>query len=300
MRNLKNACAKTALVATCFLLTAASFAQRGPRNDFDFNFNDDQPQRRRDHDNNGRDRRDDRRDNHGPQTSSERLFIGQTMFPGDRLFLGRELGLRNHQGKEIEAVELHIEGMRRGGQATLTINQRKVSRVQDFRGGRVGDQMITFPLKRSFVIGQNVQKLQVEFQGTAYVRQAVVIFKKKPQRGQNSVEQQVSRDILGLQNIPLTRLMQVRPRQANRPVKSVTLTLRNRDQIAQARLCEDQPGGGFRGRSRRPNCQNTQLIQGRGRHTVTLQGEGLTMNELSLFIRGDLMIKKVSVKFRRN
>ena len=289
MRNFKNACAKSVLLTTCLLMSATTLAQRHSGFDFDF---DDSRRDRRVH-------RDNDRQNRGPRVSAEHVFVGQTMFPGDRLFLGRELGLRNFQGQEIEAVELQIEGMRRGGQARLTINQNPVSRVQDFRGRRVGDQTLVFPLKRSFIIGQNVQKLQVQFDGTAYVRSAVVILKKKPSRGNNVIEQQIGRDVFGMQNIPLTELIHVRPRMANRPVKKVVITLRNKDRVAQLRLCEDQFGGGFRGRSRGANCQNTQLAQGQGRREITLRAQGLSLNELSLLIRGDIKIRKMKVHFRK-
>lgn len=287
MGNFKNACLKTLLVTTCLLLASNSFAQRsrgGFDSDFDFDFDRD-PAR------------------HSRNVSVENLFIGQTFFPGERLFLGRELGLRNFQGYEIEGVELQIEGMRRGGHATLTINRRPVSHTQQFRGRRVGAQTLFFPLQRSFVIGQDVQKLQVEFEGTAYVSEATVILKKKRRNGngpgKDILEREVHREIFGVQNIPMTRLIQVGPRKANRPVKKIVLVFRSHERFAQMRLCEKGFDGSFRGRDSRRgrNCQSVEHTQGMGRQRVVLQAGGMSLNELSMFMRGDMTLKKVKVHF---
>jgi len=273
MRNVAPPSLKKLSIALCLVISSALSAQgsrRQPRLDFD---------------------RQDSFEN----KASERVFIGKTLFPGERLFLGQELVLRNYKGFEIEAVELVIEGMRRGGEATLTINLEPQGKPQSFRGGRVGEQNLFFPVRRAFVIGDNVKKLQVNFNGTAYVREAVVILKKKRnRRPQNFIEQQVDTTILGLENIPLNQLVQIGPRQSSRPIHKLVITLNNRDRIAQIRLCEDSLRGG-----RRPECQNTQLIQGPGRHEITLFAQQLTLDELSLIIRGNLRVRKISVHFER-
>ncbi|MCR9204538.1 MAG: hypothetical protein NXH75_08180 [Halobacteriovoraceae bacterium] len=246
------------------------------------------------------------------QYEIESAFIGKTL-SNQKLFLGRELGLRMEQGKEIEKVTLEISGMRRGGSMQLTINGQDVSRTQQFRGGRVGEQTIEFKLHRPFVIGQNVQRIQVEVFGTAYIESASVLLKKQGRHGGGQGRQAITNHpferVFGIQSLDLAELSNANFRQERRQVRMVELEIENFDRAAQIRLCTKDDFNfragdfGFRGHRRTGghsmNCQNTQLVRGFGTQSVRLFANAEELEDLELLVRGTMTIKKVTVRFDR-
>lgn len=323
MRNFKKVLMSALVTGLALSASADVFAQRGGA---DFNFNDrDSFERNRSGNRNGGGRFNHGHRNRGPQFQIESEYIGQTFYPGDKLFLGRELGLRGHKGKEVEKVELEIEGMRRGGTMTLLINGQQASRVQHFRGGRVGDQVITFNLRRPFIIGENLRRIQVQFEGTAYVREALVVLKKKGRgHGPRKIEKHVYKDVIGMEEINLSELVDANYRQEERETRFVELEFHSYDRANQIRVCDASPSFGFDGRihfDRRPighrnlvdldlrigrpgrgndrghsrRCDNTQLVQGRGQQKLRIFTDGKKLKDIALMIRGDLTLEKVTV-----
>jgi len=286
----------SALVAGVALGAASDVLASGIDFDIDFRFND------RDRRANG-DGQDSSRGarfgnghrNRGPRFSVESKFIGKTMFPGERLLLGRELGLPNHRGKKIEEVQLEIEGMRRGGQMTLEINGQRVSRIQDFQGGRVGDQVITFPLARPFVIGENVRSIQVVINGTAYVREALVVLKEAGRGGAGRViDQRVFASFRGPQVQKLIQILNAGPRRERMNVGRIVLQVRSNVRFGQLSLCESS----FNRRPRGPgpgNCVDTGAFQGFGVQRISLNARGMDLNDIELMGRGDFTITHVTV-----
>lgn len=257
----------------------------------------------------------------GAEYEVESSFIGKTL-SFEKLFLGRELGLRMEEGKEIEEVTLFIDGMGRGGTMQLTINGQDVSRIQDFRGGRVGEQIIQFKLHRPFIIGQNVQRIQVEVNGTAYIESASVLLKNprhgRPGRGQ--LTGHPFERVFGTEILDLAQMVDAGPRQAGRNVKLVELEIENFDRQAQLRLCKKEQFSfsfdigisvGGQGRFDRPrrrpapgrdhsfNCQNTTLARGFGHQVIQLHANGEDLEDLEIMARGEMTIKKVTVHFER-
>lgn len=292
----------SALVAGVALGAASDVLASGILDfDIDFRFNDRDRRDnrdRRDTDNGGRFGQGHR--NRGPRFSVESEFVGKTFFPGERLFLGRELELRNHRGKEIEEVQLEIEGMRRGGQMTLEINGQRVSRVQDFRGGRVGDQLVTFPLARPFVIGGNVRSIQVVVDGTAYIREALVVLKEARRGGvDRPIDQRVFASFRGPQSQKLVHILNVGPRRENMRVGRLVLEVRSNVQFGQVSLCESSFGRGPRGPQGprgpgRGNCVDTGAFQGFGTQRISLNARGMSLDDIEIMGRGDFTITHVT------
>lgn len=303
MRNLKNVLAMALVTGMAFGASTDAFAQRRDHNDRPHRPGHQRPHRPND------------------QYEVESAFIGKTL-ENEKLFLGRELGLRMEQGKEIEEVTLQVDGMRRGGTMYLMINGRDVSQPQDFRGGRVGEQTITFKLHRPFIIGDNAQRVQVDVVGAAYIESASILLKKE-QRGRpqpNSIEAHPHEYVFGTETLDLARLASADYRQEQREVRIVELEIESFDRAAQIRLCKKDDfsfrtdfnigrginvGIGFgRDRDRRRdnhslNCQNTQLIQGRGTQHIRLFANGDKLEDLELLARGSMTIKKVTIRFER-
>lgn len=323
MRNFKKVLMSALVTGLAISASADVLAQRA-RADFDFSDRD-SFERDRSGNRNGGGRFDNGHRNRGPQFQVESEYIGQTFYPGDKLFLGRELGLRGHHGKELESVELEIEGMRRGGTMTLLIDGQQVSRVQSFRGGRVGDQVITFNLRRPFVIGQNLNRIQVLFDGTAYVREALVVLKTAGRaQQQRLIEKRVYKDIIGQEEVNLSDLVDANYRQEERETRFVELEFHSYDHANQIRVCDASPSFGIDGRihfDRRPigsrnlvdldlrigrpgrgndrdhsrRCDRTQLVQGRGAQKLRIHTDGKKLKDIALMIRGDLTIEKIKV-----
>lgn len=304
MRNLKNVFAMALVTGLALTASVDAFAQRGggrgPGRDNDFDFT--RP---------GPNRPGPSRPGHHDQYEIESAFIGKTL-SNEKLFLGRELGLRMEQGKEIEKVTLEISGMRRGGTMYLMINGQDVSQPQYFRGGRVGEQTIEFTLHRPFVIGQNVQRIQVDVIGTAYIESASVLLKKQGRngggQGRNFIEAHPYERVFGMESLDLAELVNANIRQEQREVRMVELEVESYDRAAQLRLCTKEDDFRFGGRGHRGhrrgdrhsfNCQNTTLIQGRGTQQVRLFANGEELEDLELLARGTMTIKKVTVRFDR-
>ncbi len=309
MRNFKRVFVTALITGLALSASADIFAQRQPGR------SGNQPGMDRDRDFNGDRRFGNGHRNRGGQFSVESEFIGKTYYPGEVLHLRKELGLGAHKGKEIEKVELEIEGMRRGGVMTLEINGQQVSRPQNFYGGRVGDQVITFNLHRPFIIGESARKIQVRVDGTAYIREALVIL-KSTRGGQNSsgtLQARVNKDVIGQAEVEISQLVQANFRQEQKSVRFIELEFQSYARLNQMRLCNGDSfgftrpvvGRGFRpgfDRPQRPqrpgqsmNCQGTKVFHGNGFHKVRLPVEGQALKDIKLFIRGDLTIKKVTV-----
>ena len=100
MRNFKKVFVSALVTGIALAASADVMAQRGPgRDGRDISRDDFRGDRRF---NNGH-------RNRGGGYSVESEFIGRTFYPGERLLLGRELGLRQHRGKEVEKVELEMQ-----------------------------------------------------------------------------------------------------------------------------------------------------------------------------------------------
>ena len=326
MRNFKKAFITALVTGAALSASADVFAQRGPGRG-------------------GRDGRDISRDdfrgdrrfgnghrNRGATYSVESEFIGKTFFPGERLMLGRELGLRQHRGKEVEKVELEIEGMRRGGSMSLYINGQQVSRTQQFYGGRVGDQVISFNLHRPFVIGENLQRIQVEINGTAYVREALVVLKNQRGggHGPRNLSAHLHEDVIGQGELKVSDLVNANFRQEEMATRFVEIEFQSFARANQIRLCQENsfgfvrpvidhgftgrpqvdfdfreprgprgPGRGRPGRDHSMRCENTQLVQGNGSQRLRIMTNGKTLKDLTLMIRGDLTLKKITVGLGR-
>ena len=329
MRNFKKVFVSALVTGIALAASADVMAQRGPgRDGRDISRDDFRGDRRF---NNGH-------RNRGGGYSVESEFIGRTFYPGERLLLGRELGLRQHRGKEVEKVELEIEGMRRGGQMSLFINGQQVSRTQQFYGGRVGDQVITFNLHRPFVIGQNLQRIQVQIDGTAYVREALVVLKSQRggAHGPRNLQAHVREDVIGHAELDVAELVNANFRQEQSSTRFVELEFQSYARANQIRLCESNkfdfnddndfvfvrprinhggvsvdvdfrfrdrgprgPGRGRPGRDHSMRCENTQLVQGNGQQRLRIFTQGKSLKDLSLMIRGDLTITKVTVGLGR-
>lgn len=326
MRNFKKVFVSAIVTGIALATSADVLAQR---NDFGWERDGRSGRDHRDGDFRRGDFNGDRRFNHGHRNRGggytvESEYIGKTFYPGERLFLGRELGLRQHRGKEVEKVELEIEGMRRGGQMSLFINGQQVSRTEQFFGGRVGDQVISFNLRRPFVIGENLQRIQVQIDGTAYVREALVVLKHQRgagHQGPRNLRANVHEDVIGHGEISVSQLVNANYRQEQMATRFIQLEFQSFARTNQIRLCELNPfglvrpvidhgfsvrpprhhGGHALGRPSRPGrdhsmrCEPTQLIQGNGHQMVRLTTHGKSLKDLSLMIRGDLTIKKVTV-----
>ncbi len=207
---------------------------------------------------------------------------------------------------------------------TLLIDGQQRSRVQNFRGGRVGDQVITFNLRRPFVIGENLRRIQVQIDGTAYVREALVVL-KRPGRGGHGprlLEKRVYKDVIGREEVNISDLLDANRRQEQRGTRFIEIEFHSYAQANQIRLCEAQarkndfdfgfhvnidfdrrPNGfgprdrGFNrpGRGHSARCENTQLVQGRGNKSLRIFTDGKKLEDLNLMIRGDLTIEKIKV-----
>ncbi|MCF8059621.1 MAG: hypothetical protein K9K67_10010 [Bacteriovoracaceae bacterium] len=317
MRNFKKVFATALITGLALSASADIFAQRGPNG----NGRGTQPGMDRDDDFRGPRRFGNDNRNRGSQYSVESEFIGKTFYPGERLFLRKELQLGQHKGKEIEKVELEIEGMARGGMMTLLINDQQVSRPQNFYGGRVGDQVITFNLHRPFIIGESARKIQVLVDGTAYIREALVILKSNRQ-GPDQVrklEAYTHKDIIGNGQADVSDLVQANYRQQQQTVRFVELEFQSFARTNYIRLCGqdysrpqfdrpglgygrpgygfDRPGRGYDrpGRGSSIDCQDFQTVSGNGYQTVRLPAKGQKLEDLSVMVRGDLTIKKITV-----
>lgn len=298
MRNLKNVFAMALVTGLAFTASAEVLAQRGngrgPGRDNGPGMNRPRPNRP------------------GRNLQAEKTFIGKTL-SHEKLFLGRELGIRQHSGKEIEKVTLEISGMRRGGTMYLMINGQDVSRPQEFRGGRVGQQTIEFNLRRPFKIGEDVRRIQVDVIGTAYIESATVLLKRPGHhgggQGRNAISNHPFERVFGTQSLDLAELANANFRQESRQVRMVELEIENFDRAAQIRLCTKDDFSfrsgdfGFRGHRRSGrhsiNCQNTQLVRGFGTQSVRLFANAEQLEDLELLVRGTMTIKKVTVRFNR-
>lgn len=278
------------VIAGLTLISAAEVFARGPgTSDSDFN---------------GRRRLDARDRSPGAQYEVVSDFIGQTFYPGQKIFLRKELGLNaQHRGKEIERVQLEIEGMQRGGVMTLTINGQQVSRPQQFFGGRVGDQVVSFDLQRPFVLGQNTNQVQIEVDGTAYVREALVILKSsrvQPDLNRPLVKE-MHKDIIGTGTLELADYMDANQRQENKVVKYVALEFYSYARHNQLRLCSNEFVGHAPGRFARPaptRCDTTKMVEGAGDQQIRIFPQSRQeLKDLIVAIRGDITLKKVTVAF---
>lgn len=330
MRNFKKVFMCALVTGMALSASADVFAQRGPGDRFGWNDGSETSRPGRDRADGDRSDRQDRRRfghgdrNRGPEYSVESEFIGKVFYPGERLFLGRELGLRSHSGKEVERVELEIEGMRRGGSMSLFINGEQVSRTQQFRGGRVGDQVISFNLRRPFVIGQNLQRIQIQIDGTAYVREALVVLKKEGRRpGPRLLQNRLYKDVIGQEELSVSDLVDANFRQEQSETRFVEIEFHSYAQANQIRLCETRERthrndfnisfdvrpigrvfigndrGRGRGRDHSMRCESTQLVQGRGAQKLRIFTNGKKLSELNLMIRGDLTLEQIKVGLAR-
>jgi len=182
------------------------------------------------------------------QSFTEVEYIGQQVQAGEKVFLGKAFKLhKDHDGQEVDTIEINVQGLRRGGAAKLLVNGKKAGQVKDFDGRRAGEQTLKWTLpNKTLIVGENLKSLQVEFEGKAFVMEATLTFVEQHHRPaprpMRPFITNVQHDFFGDGDIALAALISANYNQYQVKADKVGLQLQGSSFRASAKLCKmDQP-----------------------------------------------------------
>ena len=221
----------------------------------------------------------------------ERLesYVGKRILPHEVLRVKQELGLRQYQGigKVLQSVSVVMTARRHGANATLYINQQPVSRPQFINPGQ--RSVARFTLPRGQRINENMRTVQVRFDGPVIVDtvRAQITDARQPNR-----RRRISKDVYRFQagtaeTISLTNLMDLGPRQQERRIESIKLTVRSLVGSANVSLCRANG-----------NCVDQKRVRDGSEREITLSPNRTPKaSRMSIQTSGMVFISKATVIF---
>lgn len=225
---------------------------------------------------------------------TEVKYIGKEIKGTGKIFLGNELRLfKDHKGKEIKSVKIELNGLNKGGSARLLVNGSKVGQVKKFSRGRVAQNKVKWSTgNKTFILGQDVRSLQVEFKGQAFVMEATVElveksrpFPPRPTRPARPLIVDVNYDFYGQGSISLASLISANYNQYTRPTSSVALVTDGPSFRGMAQLCVA---------ARQWDCGALRTVSyGRAHLTLNAPSGSHKLGDLIVKTRGQFSIKQV-------
>ena len=221
----------------------------------------------------------------------ERLesYVGKRILPHEVLKVKQELSLGQYQdiGKLLKSVSVVMTARRHGAKATLYINQQPVSRPQFITPGQ--RSVARFVLPRGQRINQNMRTVQVKFDGPVIVDSvsAQITDANQPNR-----RRRISKDVYRFQagvaeKTSLTDLMNLGPRQQERRIESIKLTVRSLVGDALVSLCRANG-----------NCVDQKRVRNGSEREITLSPNRTPKaSRMSIQTSGMVFISKATIVF---
>jgi hypothetical protein len=230
------------------------------------------------------------------QVEVVRQQVNQTIQTEGGLHLYRMFNLgAERQGQALRRVTLMARALRGSAQISLLKNSETNSYAQTIG---MSSTRISFDLAGAR-IGQEIQALKLYFRGDILVEEVSLEFDRNGNYpGPNPlpemrIDQIVNQRLYETSGVNLTALMRIDPRQYNRIVTSVELTLRGSDYGTRLSLCQQVQG------QQAINCGQMQVMQPGSQRIILTPANFARLSELSLSVRmGMIDIERIVINVR--
>jgi hypothetical protein len=208
--------------------------------------------------------------------------------------IARLLKLRKYSGKKLKFIEIMARGGRRGASAQLLVNGQEHGQSEYLDSHET--QTLRFSFYGNNTIGEDLRKVRLAVDGGMFIESVSagiqVMGGSGPSRPvqPRTITKHLYETVSGSEKFNLSALADLY--NSHQGIASITLQIQNEGRRGQVRLCEESYSFDS------SNCQYTERLQ-RGQNTVTFIANGQQASEIALIARGQMTIKKVTIKFDR-
>ncbi|MBC7715098.1 MAG: hypothetical protein H7177_17260 [Rhizobacter sp.] len=231
------------------------------------------------------------------QTDVVRQQVNQSIQGEGGLQLYRLFSLgTDRQGQALRRVSVRAHAMRGFSQVSLLKNAEQSASMQSIGGASTLLSIEVGGLR----IGQDIRDLRLYFRGDVVVEEVSLEFDRAgggfPMPGpvlENRIEQIVNQRLYETSGVALTQLLRIDPRQNNRMVDSVEITMRGSDYGTRLSLCQLVQG------QSNMNCGAQQIMQPGAQRILLSSVNFARLSELNLSVRmGMIDIERIVINLR--
>lgn len=231
-----------------------------------------------------------------PQVEVVRQQVNQSIQTEGGLQLGRLFDLQSRQGQALRRVTVLARALRGSASVTLLKNTETSASAQYISSS---SQRVSFEVG-GLRVGQEIQSLRLFIRGDALIEEVSLEFDRggviNPGPGpilETRIDQFVNQRLYETSGVRLIDLMRIDPRQNNRIVESVEITMRGSDYGTRLSLCQQVQY------QQTMNCGPQQIMQPGSQRIILSSVNFARLSEMALSVRmGMIDIERIVINLR--